>query len=222
MGRGKQFVLFMTKRLLDYKFFVFDFDGVIADTVQIKTQAFAKLYRPYGEPVVSLVTAHHATHGGIDRFKKIKFYHREYLKQKLSSQKVNELAEKFASLVLKKVIKADFIKGTLKFLKLLKDKKKSIFVISATPKREIKEIIKRKGIGKFFREIKGAPPEKEKNLKIILKKHKFIPSDCVYFGDAQEDLKSAAACGVTFIPLNYFDRKKGYKDFIELMEDKDV
>ncbi|MBT7899475.1 MAG: HAD hydrolase-like protein, partial [Candidatus Marinimicrobia bacterium] len=54
---------------------IFDFDGVIADSVQVKTDAFASLYEQYGDNIVTKVIEHHEANGGMSRFKKIKLYH---------------------------------------------------------------------------------------------------------------------------------------------------
>ena len=44
---------------------LFDFDGVIADSVHVKTEAFAKIYEPYGKEVVNRVVTHHIANGGV-------------------------------------------------------------------------------------------------------------------------------------------------------------
>ena len=41
------------------KSIVFDFDGVIKESVDIKTKAFAKLYSKFGEKVLNNVLKHH-------------------------------------------------------------------------------------------------------------------------------------------------------------------
>ena len=37
----------------------FDFDGVIAESVDIKTQAFHQMYKIYGEDIAQKVAHHH-------------------------------------------------------------------------------------------------------------------------------------------------------------------
>ena len=61
------------------KAIVFDFDGVIVDSVPIKTEAFRELYWPYGEEVVHKVAEHHIKNGGLPRSKKFKIYHNKFL-----------------------------------------------------------------------------------------------------------------------------------------------
>ena len=64
------------KSLIDKsELLIFDFDGVLANSVEVKTRAFALLYKPYGEKVVEKVLEHHTANEGISRFDKISYYH---------------------------------------------------------------------------------------------------------------------------------------------------
>ena len=42
---------------------IFDFDGVILESVETKTRAFAELYKDKGPDVVDKVVRHHLAHG---------------------------------------------------------------------------------------------------------------------------------------------------------------
>src|SRR3989338_3613279 len=98
--------------IVKQRVFLFDFDGVIVDSVNIKTEAFAELYRPFGEKVISKVVRHHRSHGGMSRFEKIHYYPKQYLNQDLSNSDLMKLANRFSRMVLNKVTKAPFIKGS--------------------------------------------------------------------------------------------------------------
>ena len=54
---------------------IFDFDGVIAESVHIKSSAFSDLYKSYGEDIVKRVVKHHEANSGMSRYKKIRYYH---------------------------------------------------------------------------------------------------------------------------------------------------
>ena len=55
--------------------FIFDFDGVLVDSVELKTIAFVHLYEEYGSHIVDLVIAFHCKNGGMSRFEKFKYFH---------------------------------------------------------------------------------------------------------------------------------------------------
>ena len=51
-----------------------DFDGVIKDSVDIKSIAFEKLFSIYGTKISKKVRAHHEKNAGVSRFDKIPLY----------------------------------------------------------------------------------------------------------------------------------------------------
>ena len=51
-----------------------DFDGVIKDSVQVKSLAFQKIFSEYGFDVVNRVRRHHERNGGMSRFEKFPLY----------------------------------------------------------------------------------------------------------------------------------------------------
>ena len=60
--------------MTNYKILFWDFDGVIKDSVEVKTQAFFQLFEPFGELVAEKVRKHHEAHGGMSRFDKFPIY----------------------------------------------------------------------------------------------------------------------------------------------------
>ena len=74
------------KDLEQFSAIFFDFDGVIAESVEIKTEAFREMYISYGKEISEGVVNHHLANGGMSRFKKFPFYHDRFLNQKLSQK----------------------------------------------------------------------------------------------------------------------------------------
>jgi len=177
---------------------IFDFDGVIAESVNVKTEAFAEIYRPYGELVVERVVAHHLANGGISRFEKFKLYHKEFLCIDLTEQEVKDLANKFSNLVLEKVISAPYVKGAYEFIsKHYRDY--DLFISSGTPKDEILKIMKARGLLKFFKGVYGSPERKDKHVKNIMKGNNYKKSEVVFVGDAPSDRDAARVNNISFI-----------------------
>ena len=185
---------------MQYQAFFFDFDGVLADSVEVKTEAFAKLYEPYGPEVVAQVIDHHRRHGGMTRIDKFRYYHRDYLGKTLSDEEMAELCREFSELVVDKVVAAPEISGAGEFLRKWCSQL-PCFVISATPQEEIRQIVRRRGIMGYFEEILGVPVSKKDNLQRLLKQFHLNPSKCCFFGDAESDYRAAHACGVEFIGI---------------------
>lgn len=210
-----------------YEAFFFDFDGVLADSVEVKTRAFAELFEPYGLQVVARVVDHHRRHGGMTRADKFCHYYHEYIGKTLNKDELTALCQRFSELVLDKVVAAPEIRGAGQFLKKWCPQL-SCFVISGTPEQEMREIIGRRGMAGHFKEVKGAPDSKEDNLRTLLKRYSLTPTKCCFFGDAESDYLAALACGVDFVgivpgpdaPLVTAQPEITYlKDFVELEQE---
>ena len=81
---------------MKYDAIFFDFDGVIVDSVHIKTQVFYEMYLPYGKNIAKKAKQHHIENGGVSRFEKFKVYHKDFLGKTLNNDELitnNDTAE---------------------------------------------------------------------------------------------------------------------------------
>ena len=98
---------------------IFDFDGVIAESVNVKTDAFARLFEPEGPEIVERVLEHHLANGGVSRFDKFRFYYKEFLARPLSEPELDSLCGQFSHLVVEAVIDAPWVPGAQETLQYL-------------------------------------------------------------------------------------------------------
>jgi len=176
----------------------FDFDGVIVESTDIKTEAFAKLFEREGENIVKEVVAYHINNMGVSRFDKFRYIYKEILHKELSDDKFDALCKKFASLVVSAVIRTPYVKGASEFLERESDAY-TFFVVSATPQDEIVDIVRRRGLAGLFKFVYGAPLTKSEAVRKILKEEDISSRDTVYIGDAMSDYLAAKDNGVKFI-----------------------
>lgn len=186
---------------MDWEAVFFDFDGVICDSVNIKTEAFAELYRPYGTEVEQGVVDYHLANGGVSRFEKFRHWHREYLKTDINEEQLMELSDRFSALVLKKIIEAPYIDGAIDTLKILKDRNIPVYVVSGTPDNEIKHIISEKGLSMYFMEVHGSPKKKGEIVEDILVRGKYNTAKCIFIGDAISDYQAAISNDIHFLGI---------------------
>lgn len=184
--------------ITDFQAILFDFDGVLCECMDVKNQAFAQLYEPYGQEVVKKVVKHHVENGGISRYVKIKLYHKEFLKKELSEYEVEEIAQQFSDLVVKKVIKSDWVKGAKEFIEKYY-KSIDMFVISGTPEEELKKIVKNRDMEKYFLGVFGSPIRKPQHAKNIISKHGYDQNSVLYIGDSLSDMKDAQTANIVFL-----------------------
>lgn len=179
---------------------VFDFDGVLVESVDVKTRAFAALYEPHGAEVVRQVVAWHLAHGGVSRYEKFRHFHRVFLGRALAPAEEAELGERFSVLVEEAVIAAAWVPGAREFLEgwhaCL-----PLFVASGTPEEELLRIIERRGMARFFAGVAGAPRKKGAILRDFLGRSGAAPDRVLMVGDAMTDFDGAAEAGVPFLGI---------------------
>jgi len=182
----------------EIKAVIFDFDGVIAESVDVKTEAYATLFESYGKDVVRQVVDYHLRNGGVSRFDKIRYYYKNILREPLSENKLGELCNRFSDIVVDKVVNSPFVPGAKEFLKKYYQIYK-FFLVSGTPQDEMQMIVKRKRLEKFFEEVLGSPREKTELTKEIISQNGFDITQVVFVGDAITDYEAAYNTGVRFI-----------------------
>lgn len=185
---------------MKYRAFIFDFDGVLADSVEVKTAAFARLFRQYGSKVQERVMEHHRKNGGMTRGEKILHYFDAFLGETIGDDRLKGLCDSFSSLVVDNVVAAAEIPGARSFLEAWHGKI-PLFIDSATPDGEIIEIVERRGLAGYFEEVLGSGRKKAENLGYILEKYGIRPEKCLFFGDAGSDYEAAMTCGVDFMGI---------------------
>ena len=178
----------------------FDFDGVIVDSNSTKTEAFRILFSDYNDEIIAQVIAYHQQNGGISRVEKIRYAHQHIIKKPLTDEEVMEWAAEYSNLVKEKVIAADWIKGAKEFLDTIQGSM-PIFVISGTPESELREVIERRNISRYFNEIAGSPTKKPSHIRQLLYNYHLAPEHCIFVGDALTDYNAARETGLFFIGI---------------------
>lgn len=176
----------------------FDFDGVLCDSVAVKTDAFAALYAGEGKEIIDQVVVHHLEHGGISRFEKLRFYERTLLGREPDDRRIRELADHFADLVVDAVVQAPAIPGAERALESLHTRV-PLYVVSGTPETELRAIVERRGWHRFFREVRGSPDPKSEILGSLIGKRGYDSRRCCMIGDAMTDYDAARESGVPFV-----------------------
>jgi phosphoglycolate phosphatase-like HAD superfamily hydrolase len=174
-----------------------DFDGVIKDSVEAKSDVFEQIFLPFGNNIAKRVRSHHEANGGMSRFEKLPIY-LKWANQEPLQGTVDEYADRFALLVRQKVIDSQWVDGVLDFLKNNYNKK-HFFLVTATPQQEIEEILSSLKIRHFFKEIIGSPTTKKNAIKIILNKYLILSESSIMIGDSSSDYIAAKLNGVPFI-----------------------
>lgn len=186
-------------RIEDWQAIIFDFDGVIVESGDIKTQAFAELYRAYGEQIVTEVIRYHRKNGGMSRYLKFHYFQQQLLNNPpLTAEQEQALDQRFSELVIEAVIASQAVAGAESLLQKAAASL-PLFVASGTPENELRTIVERRGLSSFFKEVRGSPLPKQILIADILANHELIPERVLMIGDAMADYQGATLNGTAFL-----------------------
>jgi phosphoglycolate phosphatase-like HAD superfamily hydrolase len=180
------------------KVVVFDFDGVVLDNADVKTEAFVELYAAHGADVTAKVRAHHLANLGISRFKKFEWIAQNVLRTSISDAESKALGERFSELALAKVLASPFVGGARAALDRLAAQM-PLMVASGTPQGELDMVVDKRGLSACFREVHGSPAEKPAIIRGIMERHGVGPRELLFIGDGMSDHKAAVTAGVEFL-----------------------
>lgn len=186
---------------MKYKYLIFDFDGVLAESNDIRFDGFRLLFEGYPEKEVKQLLRYAIANGGMSRYDKIRYFFENILKEKVSKEKVMLFAKRYSELVKTRVVNALPVKGSLEFLSEYKDRFK-FALVSGSDQEELRDVCRQRGIKDYFVEILGSPENKERNIAMLLADKGWEKSMCVFIGDSINDLDAARENGVYFIARN--------------------
>ena len=189
-----------------YYAIVFDFDGTLVKSEEIKALAFGTLYEKYGDSIVQQVIAYHREHEGISRFVKFRYWHEHLLHQPYTDEIRENLSQSYSELVLDAIIQAPYVEGALEFLE--NHQHLPLFVASGTPEPELREIIRCRSMNRFFQGVYGSPATKFQILQRILSERQWQPEKVLMVGDALTDWEGARKAGTGFVGIQAGQNKR--------------
>jgi HAD superfamily hydrolase (TIGR01549 family) len=187
---------------------IFDFDGVILDSMPIKTYAFREIFKDFDAVAVERLAKFHVQNGGISRFVKIRYFFENILGRSVNESEVSRYADSFAKIVVDELVKPKYLETeTINFIKSLYGSKK-LFVASGAEQNELRYLCKKFGIDRYFDGIFGSPTPKLELLKIILNASGVAADKCVMIGDSINDYEAAFENEIPFYGYNNEELKK--------------
>jgi len=186
---------------LKYKHLIFDFDGVLVESNEIRFDGFRLLFKNYPQDQVERLVLYAKINGGLSRYEKIKYFFKQIRNEPIRDDNVQLLAKQYSELVKQKVIDAEPVKGSLEFLSNHKNNY-DFAVVSGSDQEELRDVCKAREIDHFFLEILGSPASKGSNIALLLTKMGWGRKSCLFIGDSINDFDAARANGIDFIGRN--------------------
>ena len=184
------------------KTIIFDFDGVILDSIPIKTEAFKKLFAQFDSQSIDKLIKYHIQNGGKSRYVKIKYFFEEILNTNINEEKINQYAEKYSQLTKEELSNSKYlIQDTLNFIKKNYEKY-NLYVASGADENDLKYICNELGLSRYFSSINGSPQIKSDIVSNILQKNNYKKEETILIGDSLNDYDAANLNNIKFYGYN--------------------
>ncbi|MEN6576878.1 MAG: HAD-IA family hydrolase [Phycisphaerales bacterium] len=200
---------------MEYRCIIFDFDGVLAESNEIRFRGFVELFRDLPEDVMARFMDFVRANGGLSRYGKIRHLYENILRQPISDDWVTALAREYSRIVTAEIIRARSVEGSLEFLAEHRGRFE-FAIISGSDQEELRQVCRARGIDQYFRAILGSPKEKKENIAVLLSQEKWDPRTCLYVGDSQNDHDAAVEAGIDFIGRSSGVRDWGTLDVVSI------
>ena len=180
------------------KILIFDFDGVLVESLKIKAQAFAKVFIGAGKFACEDAIRLHYKYGGVSRREKLKILASEILKKEASDVELDLWSAIVADYLELELPQAKSVLGVGQMLKRLQNQCQ-MHIASAAPEPEVIKWCRLNNFEHFFTSINGAPEPKSQIIKRILKDVDVEASKVLFVGDSYSDLNVSIELDLNFL-----------------------
>lgn len=194
-------------KLSSYDVYIFDCDGVILDSNQLKIDAMKNaLSLQFSDAqVIDKCASYFRDNFGKSRFHHVDVFVNELLpievEQKESMK--NKILEHYSSQCKALYLKADITPGFVAFIERLNGKK---YIASGSEQQELRDVFTQRGLSHYFNQIFGSPTPKADLISHILKLEN--SNNAIMFGDAESDFNSAHSNNIDFVFYSPFSNVK--------------
>lgn len=196
-----------------YKTLVFDCDGVVTNTNQIKIQAYYDTAINFGADATQAqaLVDHHIHLGGISRFIKFEYFLKAIMQRPVSAEAVQWLLDEFGRLLEYELLHCELAPNLLALKAATPDAR--WMLVSGGDQLELRKLFEQRDIAHLFEAgIFGSPDNKD----TILAREKSSANlifPAIFLGDSRYDHQASTRAGLDFVFLSDwtdFDGWQGY------------
>jgi len=181
---------------------LFDFDGVILDSMPVRDFGFRKIFEDFDDDLVEKLLAFHNANGGLSRYVKIRYFYEELLKKPISEEEINDYANKFSLIMKGELSKKkyliretlDFIQNNYQFY--------NFHIVSGSDEKELRFLCETLEIARYFISIHGSPTPKNELVGTLMQEYNYDASETILIGDSINDYEAAQLHDIPFYGFN--------------------
>lgn len=185
-----------------FKTILWDFDGVIMDSMPIRDKGFEIVLKDYPKEQVSLLMEYHRNNGGLSRYNKFRYFFEEIRKEFITDGEIKVLADEFSVVMLENLLDTNLlIDDSLKFI-IDNYSKFNMHIVSGSDGNELRYICEALGLSKYFISIHGSPTPKKELVKQVIISNNYNKPEMCLIGDSFNDFEAAEANNILFYGYN--------------------
>ncbi|MGN1387858.1 MAG: HAD family hydrolase [Bacillus sp. (in: firmicutes)] len=198
---------------------LFDFDGVIIDSMPTKTEGFRKIFSDFEPEAVQKILDYNNLNGGLSRYVKIRYFFEEILSSSIEENEVLRYADDFSKIVKKELTNKELLIAEVVDFLQRNHKNYRLHIVSGADEKELQYLCKELGVDQYFLSIHGSPTHKNELVKQLLEKHKYDLSETILIGDSINDHEAAEVNKIGFYGYNNPDLKAVTANYLEKIND---
>ncbi|MEX2491426.1 MAG: HAD-IA family hydrolase [Nitrospirales bacterium] len=183
---------------------VFDFDGTLVDSNDIKLQTFYEVTKSH-DPTGTIIAHILKQSPNKDRYEIFQAFVQELFTKDgtvlpdNSAAFATQWAQDYTVTCEKAIAACDEVLGTSETFKWIFGQHIPIFINSRTPTATLKRLVTLRSLHSYITEVYGAPASKAENLRHIQNQTQAKSKDILFVGDSEDDREAALEVGCHFV-----------------------
>jgi len=198
-----------------YASIIFDCDGVILDSNQIKTNAFYKATLPWGYKAAKAFVEYHKSNGGVSRYVKFKYFLDEIAPEysnKTNASSFETMIRVYENEVQEGLLNCNIAIGLFELRKMTSNAK--WFCVSGSDQQELRDIFSARGLLDLFDGgVFGSPDSKDSILTREISKGR-IKKTGLFIGDSLLDYEASLRAELDFVFVYGWTEMPKWKEFV--------
>jgi phosphoglycolate phosphatase-like HAD superfamily hydrolase len=194
---------------------LFDFDGVILDSMPTRAYGFKKIFENFDHVVVDKLLEFHNANGGLSRYIKIKYFYEKLLLKTISENEIHTLAERFSTIMRHELINKKYlIQETINFIQK-NYTQYNLHIVSGSDEKELRYLCRKLELEKYFKSIHGSPTPKNTLVANVLQSNDYKENETILIGDSINDYEATQINKIRFYGYNNIELKSLSENYLE-------
>ena len=185
-----------------YTNILWDFDGVILDSAEVRELGFRETLQEYPANKVERLLVFHRENGGLSRYVKYRYFLEEVLETPATDERVNGLAAKFSTIMMKHLLNPELLIAEVVAFVREFSSTVNMHIVSGSDGNELRKICFAVGVSKYFASIHGSPTPKNELVRQLLERHHYDLRSTCLIGDSMNDFEAAKVNNIDFYGYN--------------------